>query len=177
MPQPPISSPNALRASSRVLKVAVALNLLSATFIAAIVAGLAIDRDWTMTAIGIRETSPRDALLVGMLALAAFGSLGILVMHRILRGLQAIVATVREGDPFVPDNAVRLEAIAWNAVWLELLHLGVGAVATAMDSPAQPFDVDWSFSFTPWVAVLMLFVLARVFAHGTRLRDDLEGVV
>jgi hypothetical protein len=28
-----------------------------------------------------------------------------------------------------------------------------------------------------WLAVLLTFVLAAVFAHGTRLRDDLEGTV
>lgn len=177
MPQTPQSSSNALRASRRVLSVAVALNYGYAGFIVAVVAMLTINRDWTMTAIGIRESAPRDSLLVGMLLLAGFGMTGAAMMHRILRRLQAIVATVQGGDPFVPENAVRLQAIAWGAVWLELLHLGVGAVASLMDSPAQPFDVDWNFSFTPWVAVLMLFVLARVFAHGTRLRDDLEGVV
>ena len=30
---------------------------------------------------------------------------------------------------------------------------------------------------TGWLAVLLLFVLARVFNHGTRIRDDLEGTV
>ena len=36
---------------------------------------------------------------------------------------------------------------------------------------------DWSFSLTPWLAVVLLFVLARVFDEGTRMRDDLEGTV
>lgn len=40
-----------------------------------------------------------------------------------------------------------------------------------------PIDIDWTFSFTPWIAVLLLFVLARVFAHGARMREDLEGTV
>jgi hypothetical protein len=30
---------------------------------------------------------------------------------------------------------------------------------------------------TGWLAVLLLFVLARVFDYGTRMRDDLEGTV
>jgi len=33
------------------------------------------------------------------------------------------------------------------------------------------------FSFAPWLAVLLLFVLARVFAEGARMRADLEGTV
>lgn len=40
-----------------------------------------------------------------------------------------------------------------------------------------PIDIDWTFSFTPWIAVLLLFVLARVFAHGAQMREDLEGTV
>jgi hypothetical protein len=34
-----------------------------------------------------------------------------------------------------------------------------------------------AFSFTPWLSVLLLFVLAGVFAHGARMRADLEGTV
>jgi hypothetical protein len=36
---------------------------------------------------------------------------------------------------------------------------------------------DWSFSVTPWLAVLLLFVLAQVFGDGARMRDDLTGTV
>jgi hypothetical protein len=57
------------------------------------------------------------------------------------------------------------------------LHLAVGAIAAAASSKSQPLDVGWSFSITGWLAVLLLFVLARVFDQGTRMRDDLEGTV
>jgi hypothetical protein len=38
-------------------------------------------------------------------------------------------------------------------------------------------ELDWSFSFAPWLAVLLLFVLARVFEHGAWMRSELEGTV
>ena len=38
-------------------------------------------------------------------------------------------------------------------------------------------DLDWNFSFTRWLSVLLLFVLARVFAQGARMREDLAGTV
>ena len=41
----------------------------------------------------------------------------------------------------------------------------------------QQLDINWSFSFTPWLAVLLLFVLAQVFDRGARMRADLEGTV
>jgi hypothetical protein len=46
-----------------------------------------------------------------------------------------------------------------------------------VSSGAAPLDLDWNFSLTPWLAVLLLFVLARVFDHGTRMRAELEGTV
>ena len=58
-----------------------------------------------------------------------------------------------------------------------LLHLLVGAIAAGSASSPQPLDIDRSFSVTPWIAVLLLFVLARVFDHGARMRADLEGTV
>jgi hypothetical protein len=33
------------------------------------------------------------------------------------------------------------------------------------------------FNFTRWLGVLLLFVLARVFEQGARMRDELEGTV
>jgi hypothetical protein len=39
-------------------------------------------------------------------------------------------------------------------------------------------NVDWKFSgFTGWLAVVLLFVLARVFEEGTQMREDLERMI
>jgi hypothetical protein len=97
--------------------------------------------------------------------------------HIVLTRLLAIVETVRLGDPFVAENAGRLQTIAWIVLGLELLHLAVGAIAAGVSTMAHPLDIDWNFSLTRWLAVLLLFVLARVFEHGTRMRDELEGTV
>jgi hypothetical protein len=105
------------------------------------------------------------------------GIAGAFIAHKILTGLLRIVESVRAGDPFVADNAARLHAIAWWLLGAELLHLLVGLLARAASTAAQPIDIDWSFSFTPWIAVLLLFVLARVFAQGARMREDIAGTV
>jgi len=97
--------------------------------------------------------------------------------HILLTRLLAIVESVRLGDPFVAGNAARLQTTAWALLGLEVLHLVVGAVAAVASTDAQPLDVDWTFSVTGWLAVLLLFVLARVFDYGARMRDDLEGTV
>jgi hypothetical protein len=95
----------------------------------------------------------------------------------VLTRLLAIVDTVSAGNAFVPENAERLQTIAWSALLLEILHLVVGAIAKGVSSPNHPLDINWSFSFTPWLAVLLLFVVARVFEEGARMREDLEGTV
>jgi len=120
---------------------------------------------------------PRDphVHLIGLRLLIVFGVVGVALVHRILGGLLAIVGTVRQGDPFVPDNAVRLRHIAWLLLAGEVLHLAAGAFMNFWESPSAP--LEWSFSWTGWVAVVMLFTLAHVFAAGTRMREELEGTV
>ncbi len=99
----------------------------------------------------------------------------LLTMHILLSRLLQVVETVRAGTPFIPDNAVRLKSLAWCLLVLQLLHLLFGLMAGIAE--AANADVDWSFSMGGWVAVLLLFVLARVFEEATRIRDDLEAMI
>jgi hypothetical protein len=94
-----------------------------------------------------------------------------------LKRLLAIVETVRAGDPFVAANAHRLQGIAWVLLALQLFGFVIGAVAKTISAPGHPVDLDAGFSINGWLAVLLTFVLARVFAEGTRMREDLEGTV
>ena len=97
------------------------------------------------------------------------------LVHVFLTRLLEVVGTVRDGDPFVPANAVRLRTIAWCGFALECLRFVFGVFAGAMDAAGS--DIPWSFSLSGWLAVGLLFVLAQVFAEGTRLRTDLDGMV
>ena len=112
-----------------------------------------------------------------MRLVAAIGLAGVPVVHVVLTRLLAIVDTVRDGNPFVMANAARLQRIAWAGLILELMHLAVAAIAAAVSTAAAPLDISWRFSLTPWLAVLLLFVLARVFEQGARMREELEGTV
>ena len=70
-----------------------------------------------------------------------------------------------------------LQAIAWALLVLELMHFAVGAVGSSVSSAAGPLHLSWGFSLTRCIAVLLLFVLARVFEEGARMREELEGTV
>jgi hypothetical protein len=95
----------------------------------------------------------------------------------VLRRLLAMVGTVREGDPFLAANAHRLQTIAWALLALNLLSIVIDAIAKAVSTPAHPLHIDAGFSINGWLAVLLTFLLARVFAEGALMREDLEGTV
>lgn len=99
----------------------------------------------------------------------------IAAVHILLSRLLAMVETVRTGDPFVPDNAVRMKTIAWCLLATQIYHLLNGVMAKAMTLAGS--DIPWSFSASGWLAVLLLFVLAGVFEQGTRIRADLEAMI
>jgi len=108
---------------------------------------------------------------------AVLGGLATLLNHAVLARLKAIVDTVQVGDAFVAANARRLRDIAWVLLGLQLLGLAIGAVGEAVSSPAHPLHLDAGISVSGWLAVVLSFVLARVFAEGTAMRQDLEGTV
>jgi len=171
------SYPDALAVSRRVLRVLINLNLLMGVLILGLLIASLVAESLVMEALGVRPVGDSSSLIMGMRVIMVIGICAVPIAHVVLTRLNAIVETVRAGDPFVAENAVRLQTIAWSVLGLELLHFAVGAVAASASSEEHPLDIDWNFSVTRWLAVLLCFVLARVFERGTRMREDLEGTV
>ena len=167
--------PSTLATTRTVLRALIVLNLFLGVGIVALFVASLVARDAVFAALGVDVTNAR--LIDGGRLIMAIGIGSAPLAHILLTRLLAIVETVRRGDPFVAGNAARLQTTAWALFGLELLHLAVGAIAAAASSPSQPLDLNWNFSVTGWLAVLLLFVLARVFDQGTRMRNDLEGTV
>ena len=136
-----------------------------------------INEPWTMRALEVTDYPKAQIVLNGMRAIAAIGLVSIPLNHIIFTRLLAMVGTVRAGDPFVAANAYRLRAIAWTLLALQLLGLVIAAIVEAISTPEHPVDIEAGFSVNGWLAVLMTFILARVFAEGALMRDDLEGTV
>lgn len=170
-------SPKVLVFTGQVLTGLMVLNAVYAVAIAALLIATLVAPDLLFRAlIGLKGAGAWE-LHAALRSVAVIGIVGAYVVHRVLRELQAIVGTVRSGDPFVADNAHRLQAIAWWVLAGEGLRLLVGAIAWSVSHYAQPLKMHIGFSLTPWLTVLLLFVLARVFDHGARMRSDLEGTV
>ncbi len=132
---------------------------------------------WIMTVFKLTPSPDATRLVWGLRAVAAIGVASIPINYLILTRLLAMVDTVRVGDPFVVANARRLQQIGWALVALQLLGLVVAIISNLISTPAHPVDLDSSFSVNGWLAILLTFVLARVFAEGAGMRDALEGTV
>jgi hypothetical protein len=166
-----------LSLSRRLLRLLVGLNLLFGLLILALLVASLVAETAVMDALGVGPGPGRERMILGGRLIMVLGIGAIPLTHVVLTRLLAIVETVRLGDPFILVNARRLQVIAWAVLGLEVAHLLVGAVAALASSPGAPLDVDWNFSFTRLLAVLLLFVLARVFEHGARMRDELAATV
>jgi len=112
---------------------------------------------------------------------AVFGGLvSIVLILLAIRATSGIVDTAIAGDPFVAANAGRLNRIG-------CLLLGIMAVqfatflAVGVFAPDNNPNVHISGGSEPdpvgLLAILLIFVLARIFQHGSAMRDELESMV
>lgn len=126
------------------------------------------------------EGVPLDTILGAALFLVAGGLIGTVFVLLAIRATSGILETAIAGDPFVGDNADRLKRIGW-------LLLGVMVVqflSTTMvvwiapdNNIAGHIDSGSGPSLAGLLAVLLIFVLARIFRHGGEMRAELEGTV
>jgi hypothetical protein len=170
------SSSAALPIAYLLLRILIVVNWLMVPVILALLF-VVPNEQWIMSALKLSPSLEADRLVMSLRAIAAVGLVVVPLNYIVLKRLLAIVETVRAGDPFVAANAERLQAIAWALLALQLLSLVVGAIVKTVSTPEHPVDIDAGFSINGWLAVLLTFLLARVFAEGARMRDDLEGTV
>jgi hypothetical protein len=116
-----------------------------------------------------------ERLLPALRAMVIVGAPMFALIHVILGRILEMIETVRQGDPFVPENAARLRTVAWCLLIIQLL--GFGFAILALQVRAANVDMEFSNSLSGWLAVLLTFVLAGVFEHGARLRSDLQAMI
>ena len=167
------TSARALAVARPVIRGLILLNAIYALLIGALLVFSFFIEGWPQRPLGFDLVHAHPMAGFGLRMIVVVGLAGAAIVHTVLGRLLAIVDSVRVGDPFILENARRLNAIAWSVAALEGLRLIVAAIAAAVWEPGKIH----AFSFAPWLAVLLLFVLAGVFAHGARMRADLEGTV
>lgn len=135
---------------------------------------------------GFSDASRSDAIEASPLAvIAILAALALILAGLFLffGNLRAMIASVGEGNPFAPENATRLNAMAWLFLGVKILTVLVAGlrlhITSLMDKGTSDgnvlgfglYDVD------AILIVIILFVLARVFRHGAAMREDLKGTV
>ena len=160
-----------------VLRILIVLNWIYGAAILGLVIFANSNPAWFMKAIDVPEGLDPKPIMIGLTAIATLGVLAVPLNHLILTRLVRIVETVSRGDPFVAASAYRINAIAWALLGLQLLSMVIGGIGKAIASKDFPLHLDAGFSINGWLAVILMFVLARVFAEGTLMREDLEGTV
>ena len=113
------------------------------------------------------------------LLLAVF-ALGIVVLGLIwtmMRKLLAIIASVEIGNPFILANALRLKAIGWMMVALQLVGIPMAILAGHAADMFGESDTGLDISLNGILAILLVFILAGIFERGAEMREELEGTV
>ena len=121
---------------------------------------------------------PMIAMLFGLLlSIAVLLGMAIYFFHLLLK----ITDSVRQGDPFIPENAVRLTRMGWTAVaghlWAIIVAIPAGWLAKIAADAGEDVWADIDFGGGGLILILVLFILARVFRKGTEMREELEGTV
>jgi hypothetical protein len=93
------------------------------------------------------------------------------------RHLYRIITSVAEGDPFVPANAERLRAMAWISVAVHVVAIPMSVIGNWAVNVTKDMHFKADVPLAGLFLALVLFILARVFREGTRMREDLEGTV
>ncbi|MEU1898700.1 DUF2975 domain-containing protein [Nocardiopsis dassonvillei] len=148
---------------------------------------VAVRGDVTVEGAGGMEIAFHDPSVAERVMLVAPALLTALAAGLVAYLLLRMVLTLDGGDPFVPANVRRMYAIALTVVTGALAvpaaeallgavleHRALGTDATVVFS----LSLDLDGGVLPLVAVgLVIAALAEVFRRGTRLREDVEGLV
>jgi hypothetical protein len=89
-----------------------------------------------------------------------------------------IIDTASSGDPFVIENAARLNRIAWLLLAIQAIGFLCNAVISSLpDKISSHVSGGFDISASGILAALLIFVLAQIFRRGAEMRAELEGTV
>ena len=88
-----------------------------------------------------------------------------------------IVETAMSGSPFVNENADRLMHIGWLLLGIEAIGFLINLVLAYLLPEKLITSIDLEVSPVALLAILLIFVLAQIFRHGSEMRAELEATV
>jgi hypothetical protein len=107
-----------------------------------------------------------------------------LLIVALLWQLWGLLRSARHCDPFACANVWRLRRFGWLLLlgWPLVAYLTMALKELLAATWASPTDPSQGGVFAPPIGGALIFglavlVLAEVFAHGLRLRDDVDGTI
>lgn len=112
-----------------------------------------------------------------LLAVFALGIVVLGLIWTVMRKLLAIIASVEIGNPFIHANALRLKAIGWTMIAMQLIGIPMAILAEHAADMFGASDTGLDISLNGILAILLVFILAGIFERGAEMREELEGTV
>ena len=118
-------------------------------------------------------------MIMGLRRIAALGLVAIAAQPS--HASSRLIADRRDGAARAirssPPTPIGCNAIAWVLLALQLVSIAIAAIGKAISTPAHPCQPRCRLFDQRLARRAPVFVLARVFAEGTLMREDLEGTV
>ena len=112
-----------------------------------------------------------------LLAIFALGIVVLGLIWTLMRKLLEIIGSVETGNPFILANALRLKAIGWMMVALQLVGIPLAILAGHAADMFGESDTGPDISLNGVLSILLVFILAGIFERGAEMREELEGTV
>ncbi len=165
-----------LRFTVAVLRVLLVLNIVFAVgFVVAVIASVPL-HDLLAARVDAKYPAIDTGRVIGGIRALLLGVAAAVPAHVIFSRLVAVIRTVLAGETFASPNARRVRQIGWALLAIQLLDVPLLLIVPMFHGMGVGVDGS-SVSIGGWLSVLVAFVLARVFAEGAALREDLEGTV
>ncbi len=136
------------------------------------------DEQYVTTGIVLFKSTNRIALFIGVALWTAWFSLYALVIYLLLRFLKS----VKNGTPFIAENATRIKRMGLSIICAELARLVLTLLGIIYLLSAV--DVEGAHPFFPWEDMIrflnievyfggfVLIILSQIFKQGTLLKEE-----
>jgi magnesium-transporting ATPase (P-type) len=148
--------------------------------IALVAMSVALPFFWTEAVAEIVKNKPEAQtanLMPWLMVIFALLVMTIGLVWTMMRKLLAIIGSVENADPFVAANAIRLRAIGWLMVGVQIIGIPLATTAGHVADMFGDNDVGHDFPINGILAILLVFILAGIFERGAEMREELEGTV
>jgi hypothetical protein len=141
---------------------------------------VALPLNWTQAVQELAQQKPAiriGDLLPYLLTVFAFAIMVLGIVWTMMRKLLEIIGSVETGDPFIRANAIRLKAIGWLMIAVQIVGIPLAIAAGELADLFGDSDTGLDLSISGILAILLVFILAGVFERGAEMREELEGTV